>query len=58
MCKISNEQRAHDLALLAVQVELTNTRINKCDSDHPFDLYKIYHEAYLLSKKAVDRDFQ
>lgn len=25
MCKISNEQRAHDLALLAVQVELTNT---------------------------------
>lgn len=57
MCKISNEQRAHDLALLAVQVELTNIRTNKYDSDYPFDLYKIYHVAYLLSKKAVDRDF-
>ncbi|WP_203264839.1 hypothetical protein [Streptococcus uberis] len=54
---LSNDQRAHDLAILAVQIESNNLRTEKYNEDNIFDIYNIYKEAYEIAKTSIDRDF-
>lgn len=54
MVNLSNEQRAHDLALVAVQGEISNAQLG---SNNKIDLYATYVEAYSMALKAFNRDF-
>ena len=46
---LSNEQRAHDLALLAVQAEINRNLISQLNSgskDVELDIYNLYFNSY------------
>ncbi|MCU0082583.1 hypothetical protein [Streptococcus danieliae] len=57
MDKLTNEQRAHDSALLATKIEASNIRSGKYDKQNPFDIYAIYRNAYSAALKAINNDF-
>ena len=49
---LDNKQRAHDLALLTVEI------LNKNPGDvDRLDVYKLYLEAYEMALEAFNRDF-
>ena len=57
---LSNEQRAHDLALLAVQAEINRNLISQLNSgskDVELDIYNLYFNSYKEALIAVAKDF-
>ena len=57
---LSNEQRAHDLALLAVQAEINRNLISQLNSeskDVELDIYNLYFNSYKEALIAVTKDF-
>jgi cation transport regulator ChaB len=57
---LSNEQRAHDLALLAVQAEINRNLISQLNSgskDVELDIYNLYFNSYKDALDAVTKDF-
>lgn len=57
---LSNEQRAHDLALLAVQAEINRNLISQLNSgskDVELDIYNLYFNSYKDTLDAVTKDF-
>lgn len=58
---LSNEQRAHDLALLSVQAEINRnliSQINSGSKDAELDVYELYVNSYNDVLKAVNKDFE
>ncbi|CCK19773.1 hypothetical protein [Pseudolactococcus laudensis] len=57
---LSNEQRAHDLALLSVQAEINRnliSQINSGSKDAKLDVYGLYVNSYNDVLKSVNKDF-
>jgi hypothetical protein len=60
---ISNEQRAHDLALLAVEIEANRKIASQLNgSTDPrntaeFDFYGAYYDLYMQILNEVNKDF-
>ncbi|MEB8418949.1 hypothetical protein NGG16_16060 [Enterococcus casseliflavus] len=58
---LSNEQRAHDLALLTVKAEINRQLLSQligADYDEiEFDIYQNYHHAYQQALDAFNLDF-
>lgn len=57
---LSNEQRAHDLALLAVQAEINRNLISQLNSgskDVELDIYNLYFNSYKDALDTVTKDF-
>lgn len=58
---LSNEQRAHDLALLSVQAEINRnliSQINSGSKDAELDVYGLYVNSYNDILKSVNKDFE
>ena len=49
---ISNEQRAHDIAILSIHSLMRNP-----PKSERFDIYALYLNAYEIAIEAVNRDF-
>ena len=57
---LSNEHRAHDLALLAVQAEINRNLISQLNSeskDVELDIYNLYFNSYKEALIAGAKDF-
>lgn len=58
---LSNEQRAHDLALLSVQTEINRKLISQLNGtvyqDDEFDIYSSYYDLFHRALEAFDSDF-
>ncbi len=60
MDKISNEHRAHDLAIAALDFEANRRIASELNGSHdssPFDIYRYYFKAYESALDAVNKDF-
>lgn len=60
---MTNEQRAHDLAILATNVLVQNPRISESNYIHDengtkiIDIYEIYTDSYNKLLNSFNRDF-
>lgn len=58
---LSNEQRAHDLALLSVRAEINRKFISQSNGSENmeagFDIYGSYYDLYHRSLEAFNLDF-
>ena len=57
---LSNEQRAHDLALLIAQAEINKTLVAQVKSENEtteLDIYPLYLTAYHEALESFSKDF-
>lgn len=60
---LTNEQRAHDLALLSVQAEINRkllSQLNKAEyseDEKKLDIYVMYYDEYYRALEAFNLDF-
>ncbi|QLE63982.1 hypothetical protein LROSL1_1165 [Furfurilactobacillus rossiae] len=60
MSELTKEQRAHDLAITATQLEAQRIMLSKSNGGtepSDFDIYRYYYKTYQACLEAMNKDF-